>query len=279
MDKILIDFIRDFLLAKRDGISVENLKKHLNRKKINKTPIEIINEASIFKLKNGLIFYKESLSKIKKDFIIELDDYLLEKISDKSLRKDLINNFILYIPDILYAKWMNIPLERKLIIFELLYSLIIKPKSTTNAFKTFYNSLIDFYSSVVIYSILIININDDEEDIARYISKIEPYDELLEKHLYNCLTIPDVITLDLPFWEEELSRTKTKINTILSNSFSIVKKYSIRLLKRVIENEFKDFNNLILLSRFENAAFYNWISTILDKKIKVFKNLFEDLGL
>lgn len=277
---MMIDYIREILLQHREGITVERLEDILLKKNINESITDIINQSDVFTLQNGIVFLKSSLIKYKEDFLKEFDDYLQGKIRDKELRNNMITNFIVFIPDVLFIKWLNIKLERKLMIFDLLFSMIIKPKILKNKLKIYFNNLIEFYSILVIYSILLSkNYENNSSVLFSKIKKIELYEEILKKHLFYLLSMPDVVKTKLNSFEHELNITEIKLHTILKKTFHSITQYSPKLLKRIVSNEIKDFNFFLLLTRFEYKTFYEWLTTLIEEKVKPNHNLFKDLGL
>ncbi len=277
---MIINIIRDFLLHYRKGLSIEILSKLLANKNIKDETEDILKKSEIFKLHNGIIFLKSTLIKTKKEFLKEFNDYLTGKILNKNLRDNIINIFIIFLPDSLFLEWLDVSLERRIIIFDLLFNMIFKQENKKDRLKTYFNDLIEFYSIVVIFSILLSEyFETDYENFITVINEIEPFEEILKMHLFNILTLPDIINSKINNWYVEFKSVEKKLISILESNFTNINHYSPKLFKRVIKNELKEFDILLLLSRFEYKKFYDWLTTIIEEKSKSQHNLFDDLGL
>ena len=132
MDKMIINLIKNFLTKHKNGVTLNELEVYLSDKKIKNPALEIIYQSNVFKLYNGMIFLKSTLTKYKEDFLKEFDDYLLGKVTNKKLRVNIINYLFASIPEFFFMKWLNISLERKILIFELLLNMLLKPKKAKN---------------------------------------------------------------------------------------------------------------------------------------------------
>jgi hypothetical protein len=274
-----IDIIIELLKQYRKGISLENLCDLLEKKQINISAEEILSKTNLFKLHNGIVFLKSTLQKVTDDFIKEFDDFMKVKMINKNTRESIISLFVNYIPDELYIEWLEISLDRKLLIFDLLYSMILKPKNLKDKFKIYFNELIEFYSASIVYTLLLSKTYENDYDkFIHIVQKIENYEDLLKSHLFNMLTVPDIVKLRLKFWKDEFRMIKMRLKHLLETQFTGVKKYSEKLYKRVIKNELKKFDLLSLLSRMEYKTFYDWILSITEVNLKPKHNLFEDLG-
>jgi hypothetical protein len=278
---MIVDYIKEILVDYRNSISLENLEKILKDKGYKINNADIINHSKFFSLFNGVVFLKKSFLENKELFFSEFEDYIKNKITNSITRKEFSECIKFFIPDSLFTEMINIPLERKLLIFDLLIIIFVKPKRFKDKLKFYFSKLIDFYSLVTIYSsILVQNFSANYNKLLEIIQEIEPYEEILKNHLYNLISIPDIIRLKIDQWENEFNMTEIKLQVILENSFSLVNKYSPRLLKRVIEKETKDFNIFYLLTRFEYENFYNWILILNEEHETTTKhNLFDDLGI
>ena len=144
MDKMIINLIKNFLIKHKNGVTLDELEIFLSNKKIKNPTLEILYKSNVFKLYNGMIFLKSTLTKYKEDFLKEFDDYLLGKVSNKNLRENIINYLFISIPEFFFIKWLNISLERKILIFELLLNMLLKPKKIKDKLILYYNNLIEY---------------------------------------------------------------------------------------------------------------------------------------
>jgi hypothetical protein len=278
---MIVDYIKEILIDYRNSISLENLENILKEKGIKINTSDLISHSNFFSLFNGMVFFKKTFLENKTVFFSEFEDYIKNKIPDPKTRKDLADCLKFFIPDSMFAEWININLERKLMIFDLFLIMMIKPKRFKDKLKFYFNKLIDFYSLVTIYSsVLVENFGSDNRILVEIIGEIEPFEEILKNHLYNVLSVPDILKMKIENWEEELAETEIKLNSILEKCFATVNKYSPRILKRVIDKEIRNFNIFYLLSRFEYQNFYDWILVLNEEhSTKEKHNLFDDLGL
>lgn len=278
---MIADIIKNLLNKYRKGISEESMFNILKNKNISISSIEeLMQKQELFKLHNGIVFLKSTLIKTKKDFLKEFDDFMQGKIQNKELRKNLIKLFIIYIPDELFIEWIDISLDKKLIIFDLLMSIMFKTENKKNRLKLFFNELIEFYSLIAIYTMLLLkNFEKDFKIYLKKIQEIESLEETIKTYFFNILTIPEKVKSNLITIKDEFKSIENKINKIIVYTFFInIKNYSSKLFKRVIENELKEFDILQLLTRFKYKTLYEWIMVLHEEKIKPHKNLFDDLG-
>jgi hypothetical protein len=278
---MIVDYIKEILIDYRNSITLENLEHILKEKGFKINTSELLTHSNFFSLFNGSVFFKKTFLESKTVFFSEFEDYIKNKIPDVKTRKEFNECLKFFIPDTLFTEWISINLERKLMIFDLLLIMMVKPKRFKDKLKYYFNKLIDLYSLVTIYSsVLVENFGNDNRILLEIICKIEPYEELLKTHLYNALSVPDIVKLKVERWENELSEMEVKLIGILEKCFTMVNRYSPRILKRVIDKEIKDFNIFFLLSRLEYDNFYDWILILNEEHdVKEKRNLFDDLGL
>jgi hypothetical protein len=277
---MIIKYIKEILKQYRNGISITKLEEILSKKNINEPILNIIHKSELFTLYGGIVFLRSTLTKCKKDFLKEFEDYLEGKISDKKLRESIIQNFILLIPDVLFIHWLDVNLDRKLVVFDLLFNLMIKPANIKDRLKIHFNNLIEFYTLLAIYSMIIMkNYEDNFNLLVDILKKVEPYENALQKQLFDILTVPDKVKTKLTIVENDFNNLERKLNRILKKSFSSAFNYSPKLLKRVINHELNNFNFMTILMRFEYSSFHDWLTTLIAEKIEPHNNLFEDLGL
>jgi len=273
--------IKEILTEYRNGISLDTLNEAIKEKKMKNINLKkLLDNAKLYKLTNNILFLKSAFMKHKNEFFMEFSDFLDGKIRDKKVKNDVINLFLLYISDNLFYNWIEIPLERKIIIFELLFNFIIKTRNTSDELKKYLNNLIDFYAlSSINLIILSKNFKNNIDRFLKIINRLEPYEITLKKHLYDILTVPDILLKRLDYYKKEFEIIQKKIKKIFNNEFKIILSYSTVLFKRVIKNEIKNFNILSLLTRYNYNSLYEWITTLFDEEIKPAKNLFRDLDI
>ncbi|MBN2544151.1 MAG: hypothetical protein JXB50_00040 [Spirochaetes bacterium] len=272
--------IREILTEYREGISLETLNEAIKEKNLKKVNLKkLLNKTKLFKI-NNILFLKSAFLKHKNEFFMEFSDFLDGKINDKKVKNDVISLYIIYISDNLFYNWIKTPLERKIIIFELLFNFIIKTRNTSDELKKYLNNLIDFYVLTSINLIMLAKTYKDNIDkFLKVINRIEPYEITLKKHLYDIFTKPDILIKRLDYYKKEFDIVQNKIKKIFNNEFKIILSYSKILFKRVIKNEIMNFNILSLLTRYNYNSLYEWIIYLFDEEIKPARNLFKDLDI
>lgn len=263
---MLITAIKRIIANYRNSISLDQLEEELLERNHSIRINDLIKQSKFFHLSNGIVFLKSALLESKKTFLLEFDDYIKSKVFDQTLKNNITALINMFTPEIFYSEWIDLDLESKILVFDLLFCFFLKPTKTKEKIKIFFNHLIELYSLLVIISFIILNENENEvEKTTDYIKKIEPLEEMLKKQLYNILCSPYSFSQRLPSWEKELTDAEDFLNNTIQKTFSPSLNYSDTLLRRVIENKLRHFELLSLLSRYENSSLYEWLLILSDK--------------
>lgn len=263
---MLITAIKEIISNYRNSISLDQLEEELLERNQSISIQDLIKQSQFFHLTNGIVFLKSALLESKRAFLMEFDDYIKSKVVDPTLKNNITALLNMYTPEIFYAEWIDLDLESKILVFDLLFCFFLKPSKTKEQIKIFFNHLIELYSLLIIISFIILNEHENDlEKITIFIKKIEPIEEALKKQLYNILCSPYTFSQKLSSWKKELNELEETLDDIIQKSFSSSINYSNTLFKRVIENKLRRFELLTLLSRFENKSLYEWLLTLSDK--------------
>lgn len=273
------EIIKELISNYRNGISIKKLIENINQKEISQKNIEDIMKCNEIIKINDIVFLRTAFLKQKNDFFLEFSDFIDSKITDVNIKKDLISLFMIYTSDKLFYKWIDSPLEKKLLIFDILLSFVIK-QNHSDQLKKFIDNLIEFYSLLAINLILISkNLNNELSSFLKVIEKIEKSETVLKKQLFDILTETLTANARLDYYKNEFTLAKKRIKRILKNFYKTVLYYSPLIFKRVVKTEIKRFNIFSLLSRYDYDLLYEWITTISDNSSQFNRNLFQDLGL
>ena len=214
--------------------------------------------------KNRFYFLKPALRGMKQNFLADFEEYLLSRSIDTSPVKNLVSMFEHFIPDTFYREWSVLGLEDRLVVFDLLLSLLIG--STLNSgdkLKIYFNELLKLYSLVAVYSsVLIKDCDDDFEKIAGFLNLIDDEEEKLKKKLFEVLVSPFNVKSEIARYISELENENDFMDKIIDESFQNAIHYSKLIVKKVISNELSRFEPLFLLSRYRFESLYEWISAL-----------------
>lgn len=214
--------------------------------------------------KNRFYFLKPALRGMKQNFLADFEEYLLSRSIDTSPVKNLVSMFGHFIPDTFYPEWSVLGLEDRLVVFDLLLSLLIG--STLNSgdkLKIYFNELLKLYSLVAVYSsVLIKDCDDDFEKIAGFLNLIDDEEEKLKKKLFEVLVSPFNVKSEIDRYISELENENDFMDKIIDESFQNAIHYSKLIVKKVIYNELSRFEPLFLLSRYRFESLYEWISAL-----------------
>ena len=214
--------------------------------------------------KNRFYFLKPALLRIKQNFLDDFEEYLLSRSIDASPVKNLVSMFAHFIPDTFYAEWSVLGIEDRLVVFDLLLSLLVgSTLNTGDRLKLYFDELLKLHSLVAVYSsVLVKDCDDDFEKIANFLDKIDDEEERLKKKLFDVLVSPLQVKSEIDRYISELEDENEFIDKIIDESFQNAIHYSKLIVKKVISNELSRFEPLFLLSRYRFESLYDWISAL-----------------
>lgn len=229
-----------------------------------------LSQASIFSAdlntlqKNRFYFLKPALRGMRQNFLADFEEYLLSRSIEASPVKNLVSMFEHFIPDTFYPEWSILGLEDRLVVFDLLLSLLIGSTLNSNdKLKNYFNELLKLYSLVAVYSsVLIKDCGDDFEKIACFLDMIDNEEEKLKKKLFEVLISPLDVKANIDKYMNEIESENDFIDKIIDESFQNAIHYSKLIVKKVISNELSRFEPLFLLSRYRFESLYEWISAL-----------------
>ena len=229
-----------------------------------------LSQASIYSAdldtvqKNRFYFLKPALKCMKQNFLADFEEYLLSRSIESAPVKNLVSMFSHFIPDTFYPEWSATGLEDRLVIFDLLLSLLIGcTLNNGDRLKMYFDELLKLYSLVAVYSsVLVKDCDDDFEKIANFLEVIDDEEERLKRKLFDVLVAPSEVRKDLDKCLNELEEENEFIDNIIDDSFQNAIHYSKLIVKKVIANELSRFEPLFLLSRYRFESLYEWISAL-----------------
>ncbi len=279
---MISDMIHTILKEHRDKITIELLEQNLKVLNIKQPVSKIIrsNKGNISMIGN-IVFLKTGLMESQEQFNSDFEEYIRDKISDREAATDISNAFKSFIPEILFVEWMDIPLEKELMIFDLLFSMIVKNRHKKDHISCYFSNLIELYEETAVYSSIIEKNADNQfNSTIRSINQLDQSEETLKRLLYDILTKPDKEILSIENRIETLEQSLNDIRNAMENIFQTGLNYSPILMKRVINSEIKRFNPLYLLKRFDFNTFYEWVIFIAEESDQYpINRLIEDLDI
>ena len=118
------------------------------------------------------------------------------------------------------------------------------------------------------------------DEFIDIIDKIDGEEVILKEYLFNILTKPSLVSKKIEIFECKFLEIKENLTNTFDNLFSETSKYSKPLLKRVVTKELNNFTTLSILGRLEFEELLDYLLIISeDKKPKLKRNLFKDIGL
>lgn len=229
-----------------------------------------LSQASIYSAdldtvqKNRFYFLKPALKGMKQNFLADFEEYLLSRSIESAPVKNLVSMFSHFIPDTFYPEWSVAGLEDRLVIFDLLLSLLIGcTLNNGDKLKMYFDELLKLYSLVAVYSsVLVKDCDEDFEKIANFLEVIDDEEEKLKRKLFDVLVAPSEVRKELDKYLNELEEENEFIDNIIDDSFQNAIHYSKLIVKKVIANELSRFEPLFLLSRYRFESLYEWISAL-----------------
>lgn len=278
---MITDYINEILTTHRDNLSIDELIKVLKEYNIYAVNNNVYKNSKYFSLFNGRLFLKQKFIEQKESFFLDFDDYIKTKIIDPQIRKNIIENLTFFMPEILFVEYLELNLEDKILIFDILIILMQKPRVYNDEFRNFVNSYFDFYSLVIINLLLLLDTYDNNfDEFIDIIDKIDGEEVILKEYLFNILTKPSLVSKKIEIFECKFLEIKENLTNTFDNLFSETSKYSKPLLKRVVTKELNNFTTLSILGRLEFEELLDYLLIISeDKKPKLKRNLFKDIGL
>lgn len=229
-----------------------------------------LSQASIYSAdldtvqKNRFYFLKPALRGMKQNFLADFEEYLLSRSVEAAPVKNLVSMFSHFIPEAFYPEWSVLDLENRLLVFDLLLSLLIgSTRNSGDKLKLYFDELLKLYSLVAVYSsVLIKDCGDDFEKVAGFLETIDAEEEKLKEKLFNILIAPSEIRSEIDRHIICLENENEFIDKIIDESFQNAIHYSKLIVKKVISNELSRFEPLFLLSRYRFESLYEWISAL-----------------
>lgn len=277
---MLNNFLKEIIEEYRNDITLNDLGSRISDKN-SKSFLKTIRKSELFKLSGNITFLKKSLIETKNTILKELEEYIKSRVFDDNLKRSLISLYTLFIPEELYLEWNSLNIENRIVIYDLLFNFFIKGKSRSDKLKRYFNSLIEIYALLTVYSMLLVKSErEDFEKTTNYMEQVERFEETLYKRVFQILSYPENILKDMPAYEQELVSITDGIDRMMQISFDNAIGYSQTLFKKIIRNELKRFEFIYLLSRFDFESFFEWIIVLSEESDPgVNENLFKDLGL
>lgn len=278
---MLAELLRNILNEHRNYMSLSELENILDSKKVKVKIRNYLSHSSLFTVSEGFVFLKKALVEMKNEFLEEFEGYISSKSIDTQAAKNLRMLFAGIVPDLFYPEWHDLGIENKLSIFDLLLSLLVRNKNQNLGIKKYFGELIDLYSMLSVYTIILIKNNEEDIDkITGYLSAVDSEEEMLKNMIFEVLINPSSVSPVLDKREKELSAILLFIDKVIDASFRVSMSYSQQILKKVVTNELNRFEPLYILSRFDFESIYEWVLAYLDGQDSVISDkLLQDLDM
>jgi len=278
---MLSELLKNILNEHKHYISLSELESVLYNKKMKVKISNYLSHSSLYTVSEGFVFMKKALIDMKTSFLKDFEEHIASKSIDREAVENLKSFYSQLVPDSFYPEWFNTNLENKLIIFDLLLSLIVRNKNSNDPLKKYFSELLDVYSLLTVYSIILVKSNDDNyEKLTGYLQSIDPEEELLKDMVYELLINPLEILDKLHDKQISLSEISDYVDKTVDASFRVSINYSQHLFKKVITNELSKFEPVHILSRYSFESLYEWVLALIDGQgLEITDRLIEDLDL
>ena len=280
---MIADLLKEILSDYRDGISLEKMDTILCGSSLQSRILESLNNSDTGYLDGGVSYKKETLMREKEMIFVEFDDFLRDKIHNGKIRQDIINNFRQKIPDSVMIQWLDAPADRQIYVFDLLMTMIIKPKQFADPLKKTFSRVVDLYTSMVVYiSLLFKNYEEDTDVVLGIIEDVESIESRLSQHFFRLLTVPEQERCHLGDINDEIESLDNSLSHCIDKYFSQLFQNSKHLFRRVFDRELSGFDMTVILTRYNFANLNDWIIFLTDTDTtpdRHTRNLFVDLGI
>ena len=280
---MIADLLKEILSDYRDGISLEKMDTILCGSSLQSKILESLNNSDVGHLDGGVSYRKETLTREKEMIFVEFDDFLRDKIHNGKIRQDIINNFRQKIPDSVMIQWLDAPADRQIYVFDLLMTMIIKPKQFADPLKKTFSRVVDLYTSMIVYiSLLFKNYEEDADVVLGIIEDVESIESRLSEHFFRLLTVPEQERCHLGDINDEVEALDASLSHCIDKYFSQLFQNSKHLFRRVFDRELSGFDMTVILTRYNFANLNDWIIFLTDTDTmpdRHTRNLFADLGL
>lgn len=276
---MLSDFIRGILSEHKHVVSLSELESLLYSKKMKVKMNNLASYSSLYTTNTDFVFMKKALGEMKESFLQEFEEYINSKSVDKQAVHKIIETYQENVPDSLYPEWNYANLENKLITFDLLLQFMVRSKNTSAPLKKYFFELIDLYSLIAVYSIVLVKSCDENyEALAGYLKAIDPEEDLVKTMLYEVLIDPTSVKPALHEKLSALDEISLLVDKAINASFRVSINYSQQLFKKVLKNELNKFLPISVLSRYHYGSLYEWILDLIEKQESSLPNkLLDDL--
>ena len=280
---MIADLLKEILSDYRDGISLEKMDTILCGNSLQSRILESLNNSETGHLSSGVSYRKETLTREKELIFVEFDDFLRDKIHNGKVRQDIINNFRQKIPDSVMIQWLDASPDRLIYVFDLLMTMIIKPKQFTDPLKRTFSRVVDLYTSMIVYiSLLFKNYEDDTDVVLGIIEDVENIESRLSEHFFRLLTEPEQERCCLGDINDDVDSLDSSLSHCIDKYFSQLFRNSKHLFRRVFDRELSGFDMTVILTRYNFDTLNDWIIFLTDTDTMPdhhTRNLFADLGL
>lgn len=276
---MLADLLKNILSEHKNYLSLSELEKVLYNKRTRVKISNYLSHSSLYTVSEGFVFMKKALIDMKETFLKEFEEYIASKSIDHEAAQNLRSFYAQLIPDSIYPEWNNADLENRLIIFDLLLLFMLQNRSANDPLKRYFSELIDLYSLIAVYSLVLVkSSNDDYEKLTGYLKSIDPEEEMVKDMIYELLVNPLSMIGKVKEKQAALSEISTFVDKTVDASFRVSINYSQHLFKKVIAGELAKFEPVHILSRFNFDSLYEWVLVLIEgQEFELSDRLINDL--